>query len=194
MLINGRNLLLGVPKCGSQTAGLVLQGNIVVRRNPHPFYHEIEGEFDNVYAFWRNPVDRFKSAVQFAIERAEYNQQSSDWRPNSTDLRIEDIDSNDPRRIITHLLEHGITPRITSITYMKQCEWYKNVPNLTLLPFAKYAESIEYLQRIFGVSFGGVVPQVHKTFNKLELEPDVVEMVMKYYEEDYEYEVLSLPR
>jgi hypothetical protein len=164
MLKNQRNLLLGVPKCGSTTAREFLVGERVSILEPHILYQDIQGEFDNVYAFWRDPVDRFKSAVKFF---------------NETD---EDGTVWDAREIITGLMS-GDPPLML---FKPQCEWYKNVPNLTILPFSEYETSIRFLETIFG-STGADIPRLHKTVTFLELDDDLEEMVRNYYKEDYEY-------
>lgn len=170
MLVNQRNLLLGVPKCGSRSAGLFLAGDMVSREKPHPFYSEIEGEFDNVYAFWRNPVDRFKSAIKFL---------------NETD---DDGVVYDARVMLDKLIA-GSTP----IVLLKpQSEWYRNVPNLTLLHFDQFEANMHFLEGIFGRRFEEQteVPRTHQTTSTLELDADLEQAVREYYSEDYTYESL----
>jgi hypothetical protein len=171
MLKNQRNLLLGVPKCGSTTAREFLVGELVNKEKPHLLYEDIAGDFDNVYAFWRDPVDRFKSAVKFFKERYEYG------RPFDARKIITDFIAGKPPLVL------GYAPLVI---FKPQCDWYRNVPNLTILPFSEYETSIRFLETIFG-STGADIPRLHKTVTFLELDNDVEEMVRDYYKEDYQY-------
>jgi hypothetical protein len=170
MIANQRNLFLGVPKCGSQTAKIILQGQVVSSpTNPHPLYENIQGEFDNVYAFWRDPVERFISATKFLIECEEEGRVF------------------DPRELITRFTNDSQANRF--ILYKHQSDWYKNVPNLTILHFSEYDTHIRTLQEIFGVkALDGNIPRAHRTSVSLTVDEDVKEMIRDYYREDYDYE------
>jgi hypothetical protein len=178
MLKNQRNLLLGVPKCGSTSARVFLDGELVSEEDMHLLYKDIVGEFDNVYAFWRDPVDRFQSAIKFEL----YSKQSATtFQP----IILEDTALTlNAREKITDFMS-GKPP--SQPTFKLQSEWYKNVPNLTILPFSEYETSIRFLETIFG-SKGPNIPWFNKSGTFLKLDKDVEEMIKDYYKEDYNYE------
>ena len=63
------NLILGIPKTGSQSLAAYIMGRQVPFT--HKRYSEYNRSFFSVYALWRDPVERFKSALRFEKESVD---------------------------------------------------------------------------------------------------------------------------
>lgn len=161
------NLVLGIPKTGSQSLAVYIMG----RQMPftHKKYSEYNRPFFNVYALWRDPVDRFKSALKFDRKFTE--------TPRSVD------------EVILGLSEDK------SLFFKPQSYWLDEVPEdkLVLLPYAQYEESLEFIAARLGKRID-FIPRIHKTEGEIDLTTEQLSQLKDFYEEDYKYlECLKMP-
>ena len=216
-----QTLFIGVPKNGSQTARAVLGQigvDLVGEMGRHPSVTEAirlaEARFPGeaiaptaIYAFWRDPVERFCSAVDFH-KRCLPNslmQLLPGWfigiephpRWFETDAETIDldmravIDSIPPLEILAALsppLVPGVLrqPRGGNLSfYRPQSEWLDD-PRVTVLPFADYEAGLREIVDWFGGDgFSVDIPQINAAAGPLtELSMDEAESVRAYYAGD----------
>lgn len=216
-----QTLFIGVPKNGSQTARAVLGQigvDLVGELGRHPTVPEAvrlaEGLFPGetiaptaIYAFWRDPVERFCSAVEFhkrslpnsfiqlfpnrfvGIER---HPRWFEPDPNAIDLDMRAvIDSVPPLEILAALsppLVPGVRrqPRVGNLSFYRlQSEWLDD-PRVTMLPFADYEAGLWEIVDWFGGDGVSVdIPQINAAAGPLpELSMDEAESVRAYYAGD----------
>ena len=216
-----QTLFIGVPKNGSQTARAVLGQigvDLVGGLGRHPTMPEalrlaerlFPGETiapTAIYAFWRDPVERFCSAVEFH-KRCLPNSfiqlfpdgfvgipPHSRWfepDPNAIDLDMRAvIDSVPPLDILAALpppLVPGVLrqPRSGNLSfYRRQSEWLDD-PRVTVLPFADYEAGLREIVDWFGGDGVSVeIPQINAAAGPLhELSMYEAEAVRAYYAGD----------
>jgi hypothetical protein len=180
-----QKLFIGVPKNGSQTARAVLAQmgvDLVGEMGRHPTVPEairlVEDRFPGetvaptaIYAFWRDPVERFCSALEFHKrclpnsfiqlfpERFIGIEPHNRWF--ETDARmvapelLEVIDSITPREILGVLAPPRLpgspcNRRERSLSfYRPQSEWLAHT-GLIILPFTDYEISLRHIVDHFG--------------------------------------------
>lgn len=166
------NLILGIPKTGSQSLSMYIMGRQVPFT--HKRYSEYSRQFFNVYALWRDPIDRFKSALRF------------EWMLEKR--RKEEIRTVDD---IILKLRHD-----DSLFFKPQSYWLDEVPEktLVLLPFSDFDESVKYIGNQLGHKLD-FVPQAHKTEGEIDLTSEQLEILEEFYKEDYKYlSCLKMPK
>jgi hypothetical protein len=213
-------LFIGVPKNGSQTARAVLGQigvDLVGEMGRHPTVPEAirlaEERFREaiaptaIYAFWRDPVERFCSAVEFQKrclpnsfiqlfpERFVGIEQHPRWfEPDpeaiAQDLRAA-IESIPPLDILSTLPPPrvpgaSIQPRVGNLSfYRPQSEWLDH-PGITVLPFSDYEAGLREVVDQFGGNGTSVeIPQINAAAGPLPvLSMSEAELVRAYYRED----------
>ena len=166
------NLILGVPKTGSQSLAIYILGRQVPFT--HKKYSEYNRSFFNVYALWRDPVDRFKSALRFEWKLRRERKE----KPRTLDDVVDNLGKDD------------------LVFFNPQSYWLDEVPEneLVLLPFSEFDKSLEYIADVVGrrVDF---IPRVHKTEGEISLTSKQIKAVEAFYEEDYKYSsCLKMPK
>lgn len=216
-----QTLFIGVPKNGSQTARAVLGQigvDLVGEMGRHPTVPEAirlaEERFSEekiaptaIYAFWRDPVERFCSAVEFHkrclpnsfiqlfSERFVGIEPHARWfEPDpeaiATDLRavIEGISPLDilsalpPPRVPGALFQ----PRGGNLSfYQPQSQWLGGAA-VTILPFSDYEARLrEVIDRFGGNGASVKIPQINAAAGSLpKLSIPEAEMVRAFYMED----------
>jgi hypothetical protein len=216
-----RNIYLGITKTGTNTVRNCLENlsTKISKPGAHPTYVElVSHEFHktdvitpeeiatcNFYAVWRDPVERFASAVSFMKRRAtsalmfllpEKFPNSviphNGWMVDYSSRTIEEqqiIDTIGLNDVITNLTSSTLTPYIV---LQRQSNWLRNTPNIQILPFSDFESSVRTLY----TAFGGVdaqnliVPKLNSSPDSLLTDCDSTtrQMIMDYYQEDYSYE------
>lgn len=158
------NLVLGIPKTGSQSLAAYIMG----RQMPftHKRYSEYNRPFFNVYALWRDPIDRFKSSLRFQLP----NEDERNEKIATTDALVAKL-SNDK-----------------SLFLKPQSYWLDEVPDneLVLLPFSDYENSVKYIGEALGHRLD-FVPHIHETSGDINLTSAQIDVLEDFYKEDYEY-------
>ena len=216
-----KTLFIGVPKNGSQTARAVLGQfgvDLVGELGRHPSVTEAirlaEARFPGeaiaptaIYAFWRDPFERFCSAVDFHKRCLPnslmqlFSDQFIGIEPHpqwfETDAETIDLDmravieSIPPLEILAALsppLVPGVLrqPRGGNLSfYRPQSEWLDD-PRVTVLPFADYEAGLREIVDWFGGDGVSVdIPQINAAAGPLpELSMDEAESVRAYYAGD----------
>ena len=215
-----QTLFIGVPKNGSQTARAVLGQigvDLVGEMGRHPTVPEAirlaEARFPGeaiaptaIYAFWRDPVERFCSAVEFhkrclpnslmqllpdRLIGIEPHPRWFETNPGAVaaDLRVV-IDAVAPVEILAALPPPvpGVArqPRGGNLSfYRPQSEWLDD-PRVTVLPFAEYEAGLrEIVDWVGGDGVSVDIPQINAAAGPLpELSMDEAESVRAYYAGD----------
>lgn len=216
-----QTLFIGVPKNGSQTARAALRQvgvDLVGEMGHHPTVPEAirlaEVRFPGetiapatIYAFWRDPVERFCSAVEFHkrclpnsfVQLFPERFVGIDPHPRwfETDAETIDldmravIDSVPPLEILAALsppLVPGVLrqPRGGNLSfYRPQSEWLDD-PRVTVLPFADYEAGLREIVDWFGGDGASVeIPQLNATARPLlALNLSEAELIQAYYRFD----------
>jgi len=216
-----QTLFIGVPKNGSQTARAVLGQvgvDLVGELGRHPIAREAirlaEARFPDeaiapttIYAFWRDPVERFCSAVEFHKrclpnsfiqlfpDRFVGIERHPRWfepDPNAINLDMRAvIDSVPPLDILAALpppLVPGVLrqPRSGNLSFYRlQSEWLDD-PRVTVLPFADYEAGLREIVDWFGGDDVSLeIPQINAAAGPLyELSMYEAEAVRAYYAAD----------
>jgi hypothetical protein len=216
-----KTLFIGVPKNGSQTARAVLGQfgvDLVGELGRHPTVSDairladarFPGETiapTTIYAFRREPVERFCSAVEFHKcclpnsfiqlfpDRFVGIAPHAKWfepDPNAIDLDMRAvIDSVPPLDILAALpppLVPGVLrqPRSGNLSFYRlQSEWLDD-PRVTVLPFADYEAGLREIVDWFGGDDVSVeIPQINAAAGPLyELSMYEAEAVRAYYAGD----------
>ena len=216
-----KTLFIGVPKNGSQTARAVLGQfgvDLVGELGRHPTLPEAlrlaEEQFPGksispmaIYAFWRDPVERFCSAVEFhkrclpnslmqlfpdRFIGIEPHPRWFETDPGAVaaDLRAV-INAVAPVEILAALPPPpvpgvSLQPRGGNLSfYRPQSEWLGGTA-VTILPFAEYEAGLRQLVDQFGEDGASVViPQINAAAGLLPvLSISKAELVRAYYRED----------
>lgn len=216
-----QTLFIGVPKNGSQTARAVLGQvgvDLVGKLGRHPTVREAvrlaEAQFPGkaiapttIYAFWRDPVERFCSAVEFHKrclpnslmqlfpERFVGVEPHPRWFETdpgavAADLRAV-INAVAPVEILAALPPPpvpgvSLQPRGGNLSfYRPQSEWLGETA-VTILPFAEYEAGLRQLVDQFGGDGASVeIPQINAAAGLLPvLSMSEAELVRAYYRED----------
>ncbi|NBW77262.1 MAG: hypothetical protein EBR34_15925 [Sphingomonadaceae bacterium] len=216
-----QTLFIGVPKNGSQTARSVLGQigvDLVGELGRHPTLPEAirlaEEQFPGksisptaIYAFWRDPVERFCSAVEFhkrclpnslmqlfpdRFIGIEPHPRWFETDPGAVaaDLRAV-INAVAPVEILAALPPPpvpgvSLQPRGGNLSfYRPQSEWLGGTA-VTILPFAEYEAGLRQLVDQFGEDGASVViPQINAAAGLLPvLSISKAELVRAYYRED----------
>ena len=216
-----QTLFVGVPKNGSQTARAVLGQigvDLVGEMGRHPAVPEairlaevlLPGETiapTTIYAFWRDPVERFCSAVEFhkrclpnslmqlfpdRFVGIEPHPRWFETNPAevAADLRtlIEDIPPLDILAALPppHVPGVSLQPRGGNLSfYRPQSEWWDH-PDVTVLPFLDYEAGLRDIVDQFGGDGASVeIPQINAAaFPLPELGLDELVSVRTYYTGD----------
>lgn len=216
-----QTLFIGVPKNGSQTARAVLGQigvDLVGELGQHPTVPEAirlaEARFPEemiapatIYAFWRDPVERFCSAVEFHKrclpnsfiqlfpERFVGIEPHPRWFETNPQAIAQDlrtvIESILPRDILaalpTPLVPGGsFQSRGGNLSfYRSQSEWLDD-PRVTVLPFAEYEARLqEIVDRLGGDSATLAIPQINAAIGSPpELGKLAIADVTARYEQD----------
>ena len=218
-----QTLFIGVPKNGSQTARAVLGQvgvDLVGELGRHPIAREAirlaEARFPDeaiaptaIYAFWRDPVERFCSAVEFHKrclpnsfiqlfpDRFVGIERHPRWfepDPNAINLDMRAvIDSIPPLEILTALpppAAPGVTfqPRGGNLSfYRPQSEWLDD-HRVTVLPFADYEAGLREIVDQFGGDGAAVdIPQINAAVSPL---PRMTALLVEYIEAYYDGDLL----
>lgn len=164
------NLVLGIPKTGSQSLSAYIMG----RQMPftHKLYSEYNRQFFNVYALWRDPVERFKSCARFEWILQERRKET--------------------RSTVSELIDN-----ISKYEYFQpQAKWLDEVPEdkLVLLPFSEFEYSANYIADSIGIRPIDIMPRIHETSGEVALTDSELERVKEFYREDFKYEsCLKMP-
>ena len=198
-----QTLFIGVPKNGSQTARAVLGQigvDLVGEMGRHPTVPEAirlaEARFPGeaiapkaIYAFWRDPVERFCSAVEFHKrclpnsfiqlfpERFVGVEPHPRWFEINADTVAPElravIDGIAPAEILSALPLPpvpgvSIRPRGGNLSfYRPQSEWLDH-PGVTVLPFADFETGLMEVVDWFGGNGAfGEIPQINAAANPL---------------------------
>lgn len=216
-----QTLFIGVPKNGSQTARAVLGQigvDLVGEMGRHPTVPEAirlaEVRFPGetiapaaIYAFWRDPVERFCSAVEFhkrclpnsfvqlfpeRFVGIELHPRLFEIDPEAIELDMRAvIDSIPPIDILAALPPPAVPggpfhSRKGNLSfYRRQSEWLE-YPGIALLPFADYEQCIrEVVSQLGGAEQQLVLPHLNATqAGPSQLTPGECAMVQAFYEPD----------
>ncbi len=215
-----QTLFIGVPKNGSQTARAVLGQigvDLVGEMGRHPTVPEAmrlaEARFGEaiaptaIYAFWRDPFERFCSAVEFHRrclpnsliqlfpERFAGIEPHPRWfepgpQAIAQDLRAV-IESIPPLDILSALPPPGVPgasfqPRGGNLSfYRTQSQWLDH-PGITVLPFSDYEAGLREVVDQFGGNRALLeIPQINAAAGPLPvLSMSEAELLRAYYRED----------
>lgn len=224
-----QTLFIGVPKNGSQTARAVLGQigvDLVEEMGRHPTVPEAirlaETRFSGeriapttIYAFWRDPIERFCSAVEFHKRclpnsfiqlfperfvgiKPHVRWFEPDLEAIAQDLRavIERIPPLDILAVLPPSPFPGASfqPRGGNLSfYRSQSEWLDHF-GITVLPFADYdAVLCEIVDRFGGDSASVEILQINAAAAPLPaLSIDEAETVRAYYAEDLQLETRKI--
>lgn len=216
-----QTLFIGVPKNGSQTARAVLGQigvDLVGEMGRHPTVPEAiglaEARFPGetiapraIYAFWRDPVERFCSAVEFhkrclpnslmqlfpgRFIGVEPHPRWFETDPGAVAAQLRAvINAVAPVEILAALPPPpvpgvSLQPRGGNLSfYRPQSEWLDH-PGTTVLPFAAYEAGLREVVDQFGGDGASVdIPQINAAGGALPvLTTDEVEAVRTYYTGD----------
>lgn len=219
-----KTLFIGIPKNGSQTARAVLGPlgvDLVGEMGRHPTVPEAirlaEARFPGeaiaptaIYAFWRDPVERFCSAVEFHkrylpnsfIELFPERLAGTEPHPRwfETDLLAPKaalraaIDAIQPVDILEALPPPPVSvapycPRGGNLSfYHYQVHWLGH-PQVTTLPFSDYANSIqELVNEMGGTHSCAPLPRHNQSRAPLpKLLPEECVRVSRYYQSDLDF-------
>jgi hypothetical protein len=111
------------------------------------------------------------------------------WMVDYSSRTIEEqqiIDTISLNDVITNLAYSTLTPYIA---LQKQSNWLRNTPNLQILPFSDFDNSVRTLYTTFGGTDVAslVIPKLNDSPYSLLLDSDFEtrQMIMNYYQEDY---------
>jgi hypothetical protein len=216
-----RTLFIGVPKNGSQTARAVLGQigvDLVGEMGRHPTVPEAirlaEARFPGetiaptaIYGFWRDPVERFCSAVEFHKrclpnsfiqlfpERFAGIEPHPRWFETDADAVILElravIGEISPAEIISALPPPpapGVLfqPRGGNLSfYRQQSEWLER-QGITVLPFAEYESGLRVvIDQLGGDGASVEIPKINAAAGPLPvLRVDECEIVQSFYHSD----------
>lgn len=212
-----KNVMLQVPKNGTLTTKDVLSpygtwvGNVDYMTGISLAKTRHNITFDDskkIYAFWRDPVERFISIVNY-FRSPKYIKFLMRFRPNfftEIDLlpyKSESLNSpfNPPQEIIDACLiaAQSITPEqifndkdlmSTSFISVRQSTFYKSVPQneLIIFDFANFEENLRKIAIEFGAPTDIVIPKLNESVHlTTSLSPELEAQVKEYYAEDYLY-------
>ncbi len=217
-----KTLCIGVPKNGSQTARAVLGQlgvDLVGEMGRHPKVPEAirlaEALFPGeviaptaIYAVWRDPVERFRSAVEFHkrclpnsfIEL--FPERFADIKPHPTwfeanpgavapDFRVL-IEAISPLDILTVLSPPAVPSAFSQQRgdylsfYRPQSEWLDKL-GVTILPFVEYEAGIREVFDTFGGDVSSVyIPKINSAAKSLPILSRLEEkLVSAYYMIDF---------
>lgn len=199
-------LLLGIPKTGSNSAYEAMKNDTVVicdeRQHPRIYEsvrlakikgYEAEYPVQEVYAFWRDPVDRFKSSLAYFKQtnpRFFYTQFSEKFI--GIDLPEDNTISPEFKAVLDTINFSEMYPYVFSekiLLFVPQAVWLRDVP-VTVLPFSDYENSMRTLFDIFGVNADTPIPQLNVSDASflLPLTKEEEERVRVFYQFDYAYQ------
>lgn len=171
------------PKCGSITAMNFLAAcgwkTAYMSHNVPEFFIEKYPNLKNyqIYAFFRNPVTRFESAVLYA-KQAKINHEI-------LEKLLVDNNIQETRQSVSYDKIVDIFPAVKTalgVIFKPQIEWYR-VPNVTPLDFDNYEAEI---RRITGNMETPVVAMNKATsFGKSEITQKVIDFIRQEYAADY---------
>ncbi|MGE8142882.1 hypothetical protein ACQKOE_12975 [Novosphingobium sp. NPDC080210] len=215
-----KTLFIGVPKNGSQTARAVLGPlgvDLVGEMGRHPTVPEAirlaEARFPGeviaptaIYAFWRDPVERFYSALEFHKRRLPNSfiqlfperfvgiEPHPRWFETDPEAITQDlrtvIDSILPLDILAALpppsVPGGLSrPRAGNLSfYRSQAEWLDSAA-VTILSFADYEAGLRAIVDLFGGDGASVaIPQINAAACQMpDLSIAETELILAYYGE-----------
>jgi hypothetical protein len=223
-----KNVYLAVTKTGTHTIRDCLKDVSIkiAEDGKHPVYPELQTTFFklkidgtlpsdidatnlNYYALWRDPVERFVSAVSFAKEksvgvlmfmfadrftqtRAEYAA-GNGWLLKYTDLSDADklvVDAITVDDVIQWLVKQNYDQ---FIIFRPQANWFRNVPNLTLLSFKNFNNSAQTLYNVFNGTTNKKITVSRLNASTVDLlhtlENETKILIRQYYSEDYNYAI-----
>lgn len=218
-------LFLGVPKTGTKSISKVIEpygtkllehGNYFRSifygiRNIENFDHL---KIQRVYVFWRDPVERFISGVNFtrskSITETLIRNYPYLFGPTKLDLspyespHISPLSKNDPslkipKEIVDICYEFAqtITPEkmfkckpllMNNMIFRKQAFWHIPKPKgeFIVLDFANFEENLKRVAIDFGAPSNVIIPRINESDHiTTSLSPDLEAAVKQYYAEDY---------
>ena len=216
-----QTLFIGVPKNGSQTARAVLGQigiDLVGEMGRHPTVPEAirlaEERFPRetiaptaIYAFWRDPVERFCSAVEFHKrclpnsfiqlfpERFVGIEPHKRWFESDTMAVNQELRSVIDNIMLIEILAALPPPSIPGVSfqprggnlsfYRPQLSWLDH-PGISILPFVEYELRLSQLVDIFGNDgASSLIPKVNATGGSVsQPSADNVELIQSYYKMD----------
>lgn len=196
---DGRTVLLGVPKTGTQTARAVLGPGAVDLAGPrfqHPKWRDVVSQQPvapdaRVFAFWRDPMERLASAIRFHRERIHWSffamfPERFRGLERTPVLPGSAAPADVAERVATisdvEIWRHHVTRGF--VIYEKQSGWY-DAPNLSILPFSEFETEIARLAQLFGVG-PSVIPRVNTTGHST-VSPELAREARAFYAEDYAF-------
>lgn len=215
-----KSIYIAAPKSGSRTAEFLLKDygtfvgdHLTATQTLSAAQREIEGfdykTVENFFVFWRDPIDKFLSAVNFLRSKRPSHVllKNPEWftqfdysqyiKTTNTGLKIFDIAGLSPElkaavEAITpeQLLDAHIEAKRTGVgeSYMvldKQSHWIQ--PGLNVLDYANFDTNMRTVMDAFGVPANKEIP-VMNTSDKLTttLTTELEIKVREYYAEDFE--------
>lgn len=222
---NKKVMMLGVPKTGTRSSLSVLSpyGINLLYKAPgknegnHITYTQCceiceDSDFgvqgfsrvgvDKVYIFWRDPVHRFISAINYVrgVRKNRYLlRRKQEWFPSVdfTNYRNPMLGGvNEDFWLSADAAAARITPEqifadaatLRTEHFRAQVDWYKDVPNdkLIVLDFAQFDAGLRRIAADFGAPADTPIPVVNES-RKLTttLSPELEAAVRAYYADDY---------
>lgn len=213
------------PKTGTRTALDVLKSHgIYLADHPHVSaaigmfqmkdptfdYHAIE----KIYVFWRDPVDRFISAVNFlrsARGGPELLRRNREWFPDveikdpvipirgsgitkieMTDAILEMLAAITPEQIFNDEMERVSPPHNKQIFHVlqKQGLWLTGSDKMVILDYANFEHNLKLVASDFGIDCANlIVPVLNKSTQlTTSLSPELEARVQEYYFKDYNFQ------
>lgn len=163
---------------------------------------------EKVYIFWRDPVERFISAVNHIRNVRKYRyflRHKRDWFPGVDFTYF----LNPMKGVLgeefwtaVDIIAKQITPeqifgdaQILSVEHFRpQGDWYKDIPSdkLFVLDFANFEQNLRIIGNDFGVPADAIVPKINESIKlTTSLSPELEAQVRAYYAEDYKFKPLS---
>lgn len=171
------------PKCGSQTAMRFLdECGWKSTHQAHAVPEFLIKKYPNlrnyrIYAFFRNPLARFESAVLYAKQAGLYHKLMDEFLLNQN--------INKTRETVSYDDIVDVFPAVKQtfgIIFKPQVDWYQ-VPNVTPLNFNNYESEI---RRITGnAEIPLVIRNKSTKFGKSVITQKVIDFVRNEYADDY---------
>lgn len=199
-------LLLGIPKTGTHSAREALKDHaiIVAEASRHPLVFDSvvlareKGYFPEypiakVYAIWRDPVERFKSAFahlkkinpDFFFKKFPDKFVGIDFVKDEpvSDEFIQAINSITTTDVIPYIL-------IEKIELFKPQKFWLKDDVVTCLPFSDYENSMRFIFNEMGVDSTIPIPKLNVSVGTYDvtLTTEEEEFIRNFYRDDYSYQ------
>lgn len=163
-------------------------------------------KIEKIFVFWRDPVERFLSALNFLVEPVFYNQISpifqntitSKTHPTDGQFNVISRYLNDilnPDLITPEFMLDIVLPKIYNTEdelnliaqhFSKQTKWIIPSERVKVFNFNDYENGVRTMGDAFGVKIPDKLKRLNESISKYtSLEPSIESRVKEYYAKDY---------